>query len=284
MRFAGRKDVSLSSEKRCTSVIAIPVPSRKELSENMKLPTKLTDDLVLETIFEIRFELRDPGLNAILPGLLFGLVQGQRVEPLPISQMPEAIRAADPNLKHAALQRIICDGYSVGVGYGSVSVICSYPYPGWAVFSKHILLVLDALSSLEFVTNVSRHSLKYINILPSKTIAEAVAKMDIDVRLGDFRLVGENFSLRLELLLAPYTCVVQLHGQAVAKVNNTDRQFEGAIIDIESICDFKTLPVPFAAFLSDARNSIDAIHLTGKQVFFGSLKKQTTTDLGATYE
>ena len=111
------------------------------------LPTRLRKEPLIDAVFEVRF----PGAfraGSLLPGMLFaGLDGDKKSDPLPCSQIPQAIRDADVNLKYAPLNRIDWGSYFVNVGDRSVSVSSKYPYAGWSKFKPAIMMVMEILKN-----------------------------------------------------------------------------------------------------------------------------------------
>jgi len=72
----------------------------------MKLPLKISPCPIVEALLEIRFT------TVIHPDAVFGLFYNAlksdfpKVDNLPILQIPDALRATDPNLKYKPLYKI----------------------------------------------------------------------------------------------------------------------------------------------------------------------------------
>ena len=70
------------------------------------LPKKLKKEPLIDAVFEVRFTSAFPA-GGVLPGLLFGNLDGdKKIEQLPLLQLPQVIRDADPNLRFAPLSRL----------------------------------------------------------------------------------------------------------------------------------------------------------------------------------
>jgi uncharacterized protein (TIGR04255 family) len=142
---------------------------------NTRLPTKLAKEPLLDAVFEVRFS-KSTELASLLPGYLFARLEGLSgvVEPLPASQMPRAIREADPTsqLIHAPLVRMQWRQFAVLIGDVSVAIACKLPYPGWASFRPAIEELLRCAVDTKVVGQVQRYSLKYV-VGPAKLLRPA---------------------------------------------------------------------------------------------------------------
>lgn len=246
------------------------------------LPKKLAKEPLFDAIFEIRFKVV-PAASSIVPGFLFGKLEGTKsIEKLAIGDLPQQLRDQDPNLRFAPVVKLHWESFLVQVSDRSVSVACTLPYPGWTEFKKAILKILGLLGELKIIESVERFSMKYVDILPSKSIEEQVALVNIDVTLGTHKLLKENFQLRIEIQKDDLTHVVQIVSSAIVDLPGKGK-IEGVIVDIDSIKDIT--PENFIDFLGSLEGErLEQIHISNKKMFFSCLNPETIQSLEPIYE
>jgi len=245
------------------------------------LPKRLKKEPLIDAVFEVRF----PGefrAGSLLPGMLFaGLDGDKKSEALPFSQIPQAMRDADANLRYAPLNRIDWGKYFVNVGDRSVSVSFKYPYPGWGSFKPAIINVMEVLKGANVIKSIERYSVKYIDLIPSTDLREQVSFVNLDVTLAGHKLEGEAFQIRLEIPKDGFIHAVQVATSATVTLHNGESR-EGLIVDVDTIA--KQDGVTFDDFLSGFGDKLDRIHRANKEVFFDCLKPKTIEALEPEYE
>src|SRR5687768_15414418 len=107
----------------------------------LKLPDKLDNCPIKEAIFEIRFESAVPG--AAVFGMAYSVLKPRypKSEPLPVVQLPEAVRDADPNLSFQPHYRLTQEHFVVQIGPKVLSINVMNPYCGWTAYRQEILSV-----------------------------------------------------------------------------------------------------------------------------------------------
>ncbi|TKC83432.1 TIGR04255 family protein [Trinickia terrae] len=248
----------------------------------MKLPKRLTSEPVLEAIFEIRFRARTP-VASILPGVLFTKLKAERVEQLPAANLPELSRQADPIFRVLAVQKVHWDTFFILIGDESLAIGCKLPYPGWTKFGAAIGDVLTAVADTNLIEAVSRYSIKYINLLETDNSADALSKLNLEIKVGDGSQENINFQLRVELAHNKFISVVHAIASANAQLADTSISKSGTIIDIDTIFNCES-EIPFGEFLAQSSDLAKEIHEANKTLFFQCLKSKTIESLGAEYE
>lgn len=245
------------------------------------LPKKLKKEPLIDAVFEIRFTSVFVA-GGILPGLLFGKLEGQKtIESLPMAQLPQAMRDADPNLLFAPLNRLDWGCYYVNVGDRSVSIGFKHPYSGWNSFKPAITKVMEALKDSNVIKSVDRYSLKYIDLLPATSLQEQVEFVNFDVTLADHKLKKEVFQIRLEIPREGYVHAVQVVSSATATLHTGETR-QGLIVDVDTISN--QLNISFDELLNNFSDKLEAIHQANKKIFFDCLKPQTIDALEPEYE
>lgn len=245
------------------------------------LPKKLKKEPLIDAVFEIRFTSVFPA-GGILPGLLFGKLGGNKaIEQLPVAQIPQALRDAEPNLQFAPLSRLDWEQFYINVGDRSVSVGFKHPYPGWSSFKPAITEVMEALRDAGIIKSVERYSLKYIDLLPATSLREQVAFINFDVTLAEHKLENEAFQLRLEIPREGFIHAIQVVSSATATLHSGESR-QGLIVDVDTIANQES--ISFDELLSKFSDKLEVIHLANKKIFFACLKPATVTALEPEYE
>ena len=93
-----------------------------------KLPKVLEHEPLVDAIFEVRLNGTAP-LVDILPGFLFHELDPKpTVKRLPAAEIPQPMRANDPNLQFAPLSRLEWGKYFISVGNRNIVISCKLPY------------------------------------------------------------------------------------------------------------------------------------------------------------
>ncbi|MBL0422375.1 TIGR04255 family protein [Ramlibacter sp. AW1] len=230
----------------------------------------------------IRFTSKVPAAT-VLPGLFFSKLVGVgQIEPLPAAQLPEQMRALDPQLAFAPLSRIGWkEQFAILVGERSLVVGCRMPYPGWVAFKPAILEVLGVLKEAQIVTRVHRHSLKYIDLLNTgDDDAEALRRLNVSVRVGSHTIASENTALRSELKRGPFLQAVQVASRAVVQQEGVGTR-TGALIDVDTLAIAELEP---AEFFANLPSSLEDLHTANKQMFFECLTEYGLSLLEPKYD
>lgn len=244
------------------------------------LPKKLKKEPLIDAVFEVRFTSAFPA-GSVLPGLLFGKLDGdKKIEQL-LSQIPQVMRDADPNLRFAPLSRLDWGQFYINVGDRIVAVGFKHPYPGWNSFKPAIIKVMDVLKEAKVIKSVERYSLKYIDLLPATGLREQVSFVNFDVTLAGHKLEDEAFQIRLEIPRDGFIHAVQVVSSATATLHTGETR-QGLIVDVDTIANQQG--EAFEDLLSGFSDKLDAIHQANKKVFFDCLKPQTIKTLEPEYE
>lgn len=245
-----------------------------------KIPKKLNKEPLIDVIFELRFESLAPASN-ILPGVLFNKFPGDNsIEKLSTAQIPEQIRANDPNLKFSPVVRLNIEKFFILIGDNSMAVACKLPYPGWDSFKDIILKSVDHLQSANIVKSVTRYSLKYIDLISYEIVKKTSNIVDLDLSLGQNKVDKEIFQIKVEMPDDDFINVVQIISNASFTVANTVKT--GLVVDIDTInnissCDMTQLKVGLS-------EQLEKMHTKNTNLFFECLQEETIQALEPTYE
>lgn len=246
-----------------------------------KLPKRLKKEPLIDAVFEIRF-ISHISIGGILPGLLYGKLDGNRaIEQLPVAQIPQAMRDAEPNLQFAPLSRLDWEQFFINIGDRSVSVGFKHPYPGWNDFKLAIIKVMEVLDEANVIISVQRYALKYIDLLPAISLREQVDFVNFEVSLAGHKLKNEAFQLRLEIPGDGFIHAVQVVSSATVTLRSGETR-QGLIVDVDTISNQEN--ISFDKLLSNLSEKLDAIHLANKKMFFDCLKPATVSAMEPEYE
>jgi uncharacterized protein (TIGR04255 family) len=247
-------------------------------TNQMNLPLKLGKAPLVEAIFELRFGALFPA-SSILPGMLFSHLNGRSVDKLPMSNFPEQVRSADPNLMYAPLVKIGWDAFTILISDRSVALGCIVPYPGWRAFKQGILKVVDIAGTANVVQSIERFSLKYINIFPAE-LGEIGSIANLDVRIGPYSAEGHNVQLRVEIRHGELIRVLTIASSAMSTfADGTSRS--GPLLDIDVIAVIeKNL---FSEFSNNLPERVELVHAEAKAAFFTCVKPEIIKQLEPIY-
>jgi uncharacterized protein (TIGR04255 family) len=205
-----------------------------------------------------------------------------QIERLPASDIPSQIRALNPALQSQPLMRMHWNSsFVVLIGDASLGLGCKMPYPGWQRFKSHILELAQLLKDSQFVDQIERYSLKYVGVVDGKNPAEQLARIKMDLKLGDYNLKDDPFTVRIEMLRDPFLYIVHLAAQATATLFDGSQR-TGILIDIDGLREHKTANLD--EFIGELPERVEALHTLNKQLFFGLLTDETLAYLEPSYE
>lgn len=222
------------------------------LKSNM-LPKSIEKCPIVDSLVEIRFK-SNINHNAIF-GIIYNSLRSdfQKVENLPILQIPEAIRTTDPNLKHKPLYRISNDEYVVQIGVDLLAIGAYPKYVGWDKFSKTIFDILDRVEKLNIIGEVDRLAIRYINFFEENIFKN----IKLEISLTGSSIVNQKSVFRTEINHGNINSVLQISNEA-----QSNNQF-GSIIDIDC-----SRTIGLQNFFEKKEELINEIHLIEKDLFF----------------
>lgn len=245
------------------------------------LPQKLKKEPLIDAIFEVRFD-SDAQVSVVLPGMLFRELEGNKsINRLPVSEIPQDMRRADPNLKYAPLSRIEWGSFFVNIGDCSLSISCKYPYSGWKAFKPAIIKVIKGLESSGLAKHIERYSMKYVDLVPTADNREKVSMVNLDVTIAGHKLEKEPYQIRVEIPRGGLLNIVNIVSSAKATLH-TGISKEGLIVEVDTIVMLNSESI--SALVNDFPNKLEAIHLTNKTVFFDCITPTTLDSLEPVYE
>lgn len=240
--------------------------SIKELS--MNLPSNIDPCPIVDALLEVRFT-SIINANAVF-GIIYNVLQNDfpKVESLPILQLPDIIKANDPNFKYKPYYKISNDRFVVQIG-PEVITISSFPtYQGWDLFSQIILDVLSKVENIKIINTIERIGIRYINFFETNIFE----KINLKVYLEEDEIQYNNTIVRTEIEQGEFKSTLQTANNAIIN------EKIGSIIDIDT---FTTNNLE--SFFSRKIEIIEAGHLKEKELFFSLLKTEFLNTLHPKY-
>ncbi|WP_113179518.1 TIGR04255 family protein [Agrobacterium cavarae] len=244
------------------------------------LPISLRDEPLIDATFELRFEGQQQ-LADILPGVLFAAYGGApKISRLPFAEIPQPVRASDPNLEFVPILRLDLDGFAISVGARNVLVSPAMPYPKWPAFRDFIFGVCERIVNSGLQLELERFSLKYVNILQGGSVADQVSKIKMQMAVGDLDYKSGLFSLQLQVPEEDFLHIVSVMTGAVATLPN-GTTLTGTILDVDSVCHTPSLNI--REFLNTFGARLEPLRRANKSKFFSSLTEDAIQSMGPNY-
>lgn len=161
-----------------------------------KIPKKLKDDSIIETICEVRFESPEP------PEIVIGRLtdcdpwNSFDVNRLPAANIPEPIRKTDQNLWYQPDIELVAEGnlQRVRVGGRVISFHMSGAYCGWGQYQPQLNYLFECLFSKLKKVDVHRIGFRYVNALTSsKHKVSSYNDLNMHVMVGGEHVVDDMF-------------------------------------------------------------------------------------------
>jgi len=234
----------------------------------MNLPKNINPCPIVDALLEVRF-ISNINDNAVF-GLIYSVLQKdfQKVETLPIFQLPDIVRTKDPNLKYKPYYKISNDNFVIQIGPNVISISSFPKYLGWESFSKIIFDVLLKIENIEIINIIERIGIRYINFFETNIFE----KVNIKVCIGNDDILYKNTIVRTEIEQEEFNSTLQITNNAV--ING---KF-GSIIDIDT---FKNSDLE--SFFSHKTDIVNNGHLREKELFYSLLKSDFLNTLNPKY-
>lgn len=234
----------------------------------MTLPIRIDPCPIIDALVEIRFSTK------IHPNAVFGLFYNalqddfEKVENLPILQLPETVRSSDPNFQFKPHYRITSKDFVVQIG-PEVITISSFPqYVGWISFSDKIFDILSKVEKVSIIKDIQRIGIRYINFFED----DIFKNINLNVNLVDTPIAYKNTVIRTEFEQDAYKSTLQIANNA----NNNGRF--GSIIDIDTF-----IASGIEDFFRNKEELINNGHDKEKELFFSLLKEDFLKTLNPQY-
>ncbi len=246
-----------------------------------KLPRVLEHEPLIEAVFEVRLNDTSP-LVDILPGFLFhDLDPNPTVKRLPAAEIPQPMRASDPNLQFALVSRVEWKDYSISIGDRNLVIGCNLPYPKWPTFKSAILDTTSRIAKAGVAGRVERYSVKYVNLVAAPTLGEQIEKINMKVTLGTVRVTADHVNMKVHRVENDIVHILSVITGATRKLPGENEE-SGVVVDIDSIRNIDS--VDYATFARDLEPGLEQLRQANKEKFFDCLTEATINEMGPVYE
>lgn len=234
----------------------------------MNLPKNINPCPIVDALLEVRFT-SNINANAVF-GLIYSVLQKdfQKVETLPILQLPDTVRTSDPNLKYKPYYKISNENLVIQIGPDVISISSFPEYLGWKLFSTIIFDVLTKIENVGIINVIERVGIRYINFFETNIFE----KVNLKVCIGTDDILYKNTIIRTEIEQEEFSSTLQVANNVI--INGK----LGSIIDIDTFAT-KNLD----NFFSRKTEHLNAGHLKEKELFYSLLKPEFLNTLNPTY-
>jgi uncharacterized protein (TIGR04255 family) len=237
-----------------------------------RIPLQISPNPVVEATLELKFE------SAVPVGTIFGIIYSKfqatypQTSPLPILNVPEEIRAADPNFRHQVLYKLSNAVYDIQVGNDVIAIHSNKGYVGWNAFYEEISKFFAAIVESKVVKKPLSLTIRYVNFFNIDIFPE----IDFELRLFNKNHKSPNLTIRSERL--ENGLIEILHVSNAANMQIAPNDFRpGSLVDIAVIDN--NIDNVFADYPEIA----NCIHTREKNLFFGLFKNKFIESLSPVY-
>lgn len=238
-----------------------------------KIPIKIAPCPIIEAVVDFRFDTQMPA-DAIF-GIIYKSFRdefGDKVENLPILQIPEAIRSQDPNFRFQPYYRFQKENYILQIGPRVINFISQEDYLGWKTFYPRIKASLLKIQELDLVSRFSRLGIRYINLFSF----DIYNRIDLEILMHGKQLQANKTILRTTLKAGDYTTNLQIANNAQIATKKILKT--GSVIDIDTYIEGDNLPI-----FSNPDKIIGEAHSEEKRLFFDLLKDDLIAEMNPIY-
>jgi uncharacterized protein (TIGR04255 family) len=246
-----------------------------------KLPSKLKKEPLIDVVCATQFQSALAG-EAFLPGLLMQKLHGRNLsfETLAAAQVPQIVREGAPGFKDVPLMSIKVDGhFNILIGSQWLAVGCQMPYVGWEKFKQMIIDAFEALKDAPFITQINRHSLKYVDLMQHEGQG-TLSPFKLNIDIAGRKIQDQATQFRTELVEKPFLHAITVISSAVVTPPNGPPA-TGSVLDVDTH-RIETFTVP--DFLSALPALLEEIHTANKTLFFDILSYEGLEQLEPVYE
>jgi uncharacterized protein (TIGR04255 family) len=234
----------------------------------MALPINISPCPILDALLEVRFSSKINS-NAVF-GLIYNVLQKdfEKVESLPILQIPDVVRTSDPNFKYKPYYRVSNNNFVIQIGPDVISISSFPKYVGWDLFSKTIFDVLQKIEKIGIINKIERIGIRYVNFFENNIFD----KINLKVRIGSDNILYKNTIVRTEIGHGEFSSTLQIANNAL----NNGRL--GSIIDIDTftISNLET-------FFDKKTEFVNNGHIKEKELFYSLLQNDFLKTLNPKY-
>ena len=189
---------------------------------------------------------------------------------MPILQLPQVVRAQDPNLIYAPHYRLPNANTILQIGPKIFSLANVGEYVGWSSFSKLIEETYEKVKDTGVISSLNRVALRYINIFEDINVLD---RASLKISIGEKTLNNEKINFSTEIPTEKSVSNLRIINLAEAIISG--KKINGSIIDIDSAVN----PHDFDSFSS----AIVYSHEEEKKLFYKVLGEEYIKTLNPEY-
>ena len=244
------------------------------MAQSDRIPVRIDPCPLIEVIVDLRF------VSAVPSEAVFGVIYnrfrkrfGEGVEKLPVLQLPEQIRAHDPNLRYQPCYRLRDGDFVMQIGPQLISFVNLNQYVGWDAFYGRIRESIAWIGALNVVDSFLRMGLRYINFFDF----DIFEHINLSVMMQDGPLVAKQLAVRSTLETGGYLTNLNIVNNSTVSRGGGRRA--GSVLDIDTYLEQDGLDM-----FTSPDTLIGDAHTEEKTLFFGLLKPDFLAQLNPIHE
>lgn len=245
----------------------------------------ITPDPVVNAIVEFRFEsdVPDDAVFGVLFNSIRSVYSGLEHQPLPIMQLPEALRSQDPNFKEKPWHQLSGDGIGILIGPTLMAVNCDCVdgYPKWEIFRRHVEQCAIVLEKSGIVKRCRRLGVRFISFFADVNIFD---KSAVKISCPDIlpNMTAGNASFSSVVSMDGFDARLLLNNGVSLRISERDDVpvENGSIVDI----DVFRLRDEDGFCSRNIMVDIDTAHKLEKGLFFSMLAGDFLESLNPEYQ
>jgi len=212
---------------------------------------------------------------------VFGVIYGQildmykgRVQNLPESQLPAAVRESNPVLRYKPLYKIEGEKTIIQIGTNVIDIGSKLPYIGWTDFSSIFMQVIKKIcANTQIISRVTRFGIRYLDFFEGDIKDKITMKLEMDKKYSPI-----NEFIRSTIKNNDFYSVIQFYNSANYNDPVTGKNLLGSVIDVDTNREYAT---PY--FLDNIENEIKEGHDSNKDLFVSTLEPAFLKSLNPQY-
>ncbi|MBR5907042.1 MAG: TIGR04255 family protein [Bacteroidales bacterium] len=228
-----------------------------------RIPIKLDNCPIVESVLEFRFDSH-VAREVVFP-ILFSSINSDFQSPiaLPTLQIPDSVKAMDPNLKDQPSYRLLLKenpNFSLQIGPRVVSFSFNQNYRGWDAFQDYVISYFTRLKQTNIINRVTRMGFRVINFFEWDIFKRGT---EVSIFLQGKEIPYRETTLRTKFINGDYQSVVNIINNA--QLNSPSGKKTGSIIDID------TCLMNCENFFQKLPEYMGKAHSIEKEIFFNLL-------------
>ena len=211
----------------------------------------------------------------LLLGLLYNSFPEyqEKIENLPISNVPREIREKNLNFKYLGSHRLNFRNNHITIGDHMVALSQTVPYKGWPSFRSRVDALIEAVKKTGLVQAVERYSLKVINMF---TVGEG---HQLELLNGKFEVAGipaaeQGFRFKTEFTKDGLVTILEIDSRTSTSLPGGEMR-SGLMIQLDAIRESGN-----EAIWQNYGAHLDQLHHNLEVLFFSVLTDSAVQDLG----